>query len=356
MVLIKNKIKMNETDTYIKQNILHFGEEQICYLFYLFAKDRLLFDGKDWWIFVKYAWRQDEESVHMIWTLFKSNHLSTLLLKHCNEITNVEDKNRVIHAIEILLHDIEKRKRYIYKVLKYNETLLYHSTFLQIKDTKTKHLHFLNGVYDLNIKAFRSTEPEDYNTITTRCMYRREGSKDRSKLLTYLDEIIGNDQIPKLLQIMREIMFCETKNKVVGFIGSPNSGRSTFLDLICVMLGDYFQNLSCARLPGSSTIHHILNHQGCRFVLLEIYSQYPVIPLDKCLTIVNREPLTKNYYQPSYTLVFDLRYGNEPLTLQDKVEMDCIHFISKFDTTTYRQEWKALEFKDEMIQFILEFE
>ena len=336
-------------EEYVRQHITSFGEKQVETLFCMFAKDRLLFDGKDWWIFVKYAWRQDEESIHMIWTLFKSHHFSTLIWKAWNELDQ-QQQSSTLRQLETVIRDVEKRKRYIYKVLKASENELLHTSFLQKIDQNIHLVHFLNGVYDLQTHQFRATSPDDYNTITTKYAYRKEGTSDKSKLLNYLTELVGPEQISHLIDALRTILF-RTNNRICyEFIGTTSSGRSTFLDLLCVVFGDYFQNLSCARLPGSNTIMNTLNNKGVRCILIEMFAQYPVLNHEKTLSLINRE--SANGYEPCYTLLFDCRLGNEP-SLPAETEIRKIYFINTFVQSSFRQEWKALEFRDELIQLIL---
>ena len=332
---------------YIKQNLNNFGEDQVIQLFYLFSKDRLRFDGKDWWIYVKYAWRMDDESIHMIWTLFKSQHFSTLIWREFSSLPGtLETKTLISKNIETIVRDVDKRKRYIYKILKSCEPLLYDSTFQAQIDTQ-KVVHFLNGTHDG--QTFRSTVPEDKNTLTTCYFYRREGTSDTSKLLSYLSSIVGFDQISILLSTLKSILFATINNKLVMFVGGPNSGRSTFLDLICVTFGDYFQNLSCARLPDAAHIH--LNNKGCRFVLIELLNDIPHIAQDKLETLITRQNI-ENGYTPSYTFIIDTRIHTLPNI--ENINVIKINFINSFEPSTFRNEWKALAFKDELIKMILE--
>ena len=123
------------------------------------------------------------------------------------------------------------------------------------------------------------------------------------------------------------------------------------MDLICVLFGDYFQNVSCARLQGSSNIIKSIHHKGVRCICIEMYSQLSAIGLEKCAQLITRQPVDE--YMPSYSVLLDCKVGNEPRLQPYNIQVCKIVFVNQFEISTFRSEWKALEFRDELMQLIL---
>lgn len=130
----------------------------------------------------------------------------------------------------------------------------YDPKLLEQLDENKYLLGFENGVYDFKKKEFRDGEPEDYISFTTGTMYIPFDTKNGDHL-RIKDEI--DDFFEKVFpnQDLRQYMWEHAASCLIGeqrnqkfniYTGVGGNGKSIFVDLMNLVLGDYADKLNIA--------------------------------------------------------------------------------------------------------------
>ena len=115
-------------------------------------------------------------------------------------------------------------------------------------------LGFENGVYDFEKKEFRKGEPEDYLSFSTHTNYIPY-DKNNSKQQKIKEEI--DDFMLKVFpnEKLREYMWEHAASSLIGvqrnqkfniYTGCGSNGKSVFINLMNLVLGDYADKLNIA--------------------------------------------------------------------------------------------------------------
>ncbi len=162
----------------------------------------------------------------------------------------------------------------------------YNEEMMNKMDENKKLLGFENGVYDFNQKCFRAGLPEDYISFSTKTNYvpfdetNHMHTDIKAEIDDFMEKVFPNEQL-------REYMWDHAASTLIGeninqkfiiYTGVGGNGKSIWVDLINLMLGDYADKINIALLTqkrksiGGPT-PEIAKLKGRRFVSMDEPSQ-----------------------------------------------------------------------------------
>lgn len=112
---------------------------------------------------------------------------------------------------------------------------------------------FDNGVYDLNKMEFREGRPDDNISMSCGYDFKNTYSKYKKDLDQFLEEILPNEDDREYLLIFLAsgligLNICELFTILTG---KGRNGKSKFIDLVAITLGEYFGRPKCKLLTGT---------------------------------------------------------------------------------------------------------
>lgn len=120
----------------------------------------------------------------------------------------------------------------------------YVQNFLQLLDSKNHILCFTNGVIDFTMKTFRDGLPEDYTHKCTNIPYVPKSQLKTSmvnEVATFMEQLFPDEELCEYMyDHAASILTGLNKNqKFTIYIGSGRNGKSKFVELMSLALGDY---------------------------------------------------------------------------------------------------------------------
>ena len=115
-------------------------------------------------------------------------------------------------------------------------------------------LGFENGIYDFNKKVFRNGEPEDYLSFTTRTNYapydknNPKQKKAKEEIDNFMLKVFPNPQLRKYMweHAASALIGVQRNQKFNIYTGCGSNGKSMFVNLMNLVLGDYADKLNIA--------------------------------------------------------------------------------------------------------------
>lgn len=130
----------------------------------------------------------------------------------------------------------------------------YDPKLLEQLDENKYLLGFENGVYDFKNKVFRDGEPEDYISFTTGTNYVPFDSKNdehcriKEEIDDFFIKVFPNEELRKYMwEHAASCLIGEQRNQKFNiYTGVGGNGKSIFVDLMNLVLGDYADKLNIA--------------------------------------------------------------------------------------------------------------
>lgn len=122
--------------------------------------------------------------------------------------------------------------------------------FIELLDSNTNLLGFENGVYDCRTMEFRPGQPQDYISMSTG--YNYDSSAQNKELVTFLKSVMPiKEDRDYLLKLLSLTLFGYNFEQIFPLLsGVGSNGKSSLLDLLRRVLGDYFAVLPVSALTG----------------------------------------------------------------------------------------------------------
>ena len=189
-------------------------------------------------------------------------------------LQNASSFNRI--TIKLKTHNQKK------SVMGECQEQFYNEEMMNKMDENKQLLGFDNGVYDFKQKCFRRGLPEDYISFSTKTNYmpfdsqNTEHSDIKDEIDDFMEKVFPNEQL-------REYMWDHAASTLIGeninqkfiiYTGVGGNGKSIWVDLLNLVLGDYSDKINIALLTqkrksiGGPT-PEIAKLKGRRFVSMD---------------------------------------------------------------------------------------
>jgi P4 family phage/plasmid primase-like protien len=194
-----------------------------------------------------------------------------------NERFPRDDHNRRTSKIE-KIGDNLKCNGFKQSVMDQCYKLFYEKGFEEKLDAKRHLLGFNNGVYDLEERVFRDGVPDDYITLSTGYDYKEFSPTDKKilEVCRFFDKLMPEEDMRTyvLSLISSYLDGFNRDQKFIIWTGFGSNGKSTAIELISMMLGEYFDELPITFLTrkqgsSSSATPELADKRGVRFVVLQ---------------------------------------------------------------------------------------
>ena len=162
----------------------------------------------------------------------------------------------------------------------------YNEEMMSKMDENKQLLGFDNGVYDFKQKCFRRGLPEDYISFTTKTNYlafdpqKQEHIEIKAEIDDFMKKVFPNKDLRKYMwdHAASTLMGDNINQKFIIYTGVGGNGKSIWVDLMNLVLGDYSDKINIALLTqkrksiGGPT-PEIAKLKGRRFVSMDEPSQ-----------------------------------------------------------------------------------
>lgn len=277
----------------------------------------------DWYYFNGVRWKKTmkanklkraiHDSIHKIYREYGDSY-DTIARNLANEDGDPDEVKKYRDKFEKCLSFQKKlyQEPYVNTIIGALKHIFYKENIMEEFDTDNSLLGFENGVYDLKNNLFREGRPEDYITLSTKITlpingparpgedaekYRKRSIPDCSIPLDDLNprvremmnyQALMDDMRSFLAQILPDeelrdyaIRFCSTclhgDNREESFniwTGTGGNGKSKFVELIQLALGEYACNLPVAlltqkRKSSGAASPEMARTRGKRFVFMQ---------------------------------------------------------------------------------------
>jgi P4 family phage/plasmid primase-like protien len=219
---------------------------------------------KKWFQFIKHRWKNSDAGIGLRIKL--SQDIETLYQQAAqNEKDKSTDEQWSAAEREAFLQNASAFNRITMKLKSHTakKSIMgecqeqFYNEELRHKMDENKYLMgFENGVYDFRNKEFRTGIPEDYVSFTTKTNYvsfdedNEEHVNKWDELCKILIQIFPNKQLREyMLDHAASTLIGENKNqKFILYTGVGGNGKSIWVDLLNLVLGDYADKINIALL------------------------------------------------------------------------------------------------------------
>lgn len=251
-------------------------------------KHQYRFTTKDLWYNFredKHRWTRSKEGLQLRTIL--SRDVCTKFLEratHWNrqvsESLDEEDVSKYQGWAKILQEIALKLKSCGFKdsVMKECKAQFCDENFEQLLDSHPHLIGFENGVYDLRLHEFREGIPDDYISFSTGRNYQpyNPNAPEVNEINEFLSQVFTN---PAICKYMKDI-FSSTidggvrHEKFYIFTGSGSNGKSKIMELVQMMMGDYYCIMPIAlltqkRAASNSAQAELERTRGRRFAIMQ---------------------------------------------------------------------------------------
>lgn len=280
--IVENNVS-TYVDTAVRSEGTHYDIAVVCK--YLFGEKVIYDESQKSWYYIdedSSIWKESKEGNFITTKLSKETCKE--FMKRCTYYTSIETDEEERQAIysqraKVALRiatqlkntsfqdNIKKQLKAVLSVSKFYETYI---------DKKIHLFAFNNGVYDLDEKQFRPTEPDDY--IMTTCNYNYDEKIDKKytdKILDVLGEIQDEDEKNNyLLDVLSLCLYGKNFHSNFNFFtGVGANGKSVLGNIMEMSFGDYFKkvssNLFTKKTTSSNSTSDIANLKSSRVVWFE---------------------------------------------------------------------------------------
>ncbi len=171
-----------------------------------------------------------------------------------------------------------KSAPFIKNIMTLCKIYFFREKFIETLDTNINCIRCPNGVIDLEKKKFRDGQPEDMLSLSTGIEYKiyKEDSEEMQMLRDFYEKLYPD---PDLNRYIREydanlLKGGNTSKVILIMSGDGDNGKSVKIDLMGLMLGEYFSVLPTSTVTGKRTqssghTAELDGLRGVRFVVLQ---------------------------------------------------------------------------------------
>lgn len=191
-----------------------------------------------------------------------------------DDIKKCQDRAKILNDIALKL----RSSGYKDSIMKECKAAFCDERFEELLDSHAHLIGFENGVYDLRLHEFRDGIPDDYISFSTNRNYvaYNPHSVEAKEINEFFSQVFTN---PTICKYVKDI-FSSTidggirHEKFYIFTGSGSNGKSKILELIQLMMGEYYCILPIAlltqkRAASNSAQAELERTRGRRFAIMQ---------------------------------------------------------------------------------------
>lgn len=213
-------------------------------------------NNKLWYEFDGNLWKEDKEAINL------RHQLSTTVRQHYIDVrsklkvslsiddlesnesrTNpqLDDLCSKLLTIAFSLQDVNFKDGVVKEMREY----FYDGEFLKKLDSKINLIAFTNGVWDLENKAFRHAQPEDFVSLSVGFEYNTEVKHELVSMVeTYWQKLHpDHEQRNYVIKTIARQLYGDNGHELfhihAGFQGAAGNGKTKFFEVLEGCLGDY---------------------------------------------------------------------------------------------------------------------
>lgn len=210
-----------------------------------------------WFQFTNHRWVETDSGTELRKKITCQKDLYGIFAKKCNQLSvlkglispddpDLKKKCDINDAKQRKLTNIMSNmlKKQGDKIMREACHKFYVQNFLQLLDSKNHILCFTNGVIDFSTKSFRDGLPEDYTHKCTNIPYVPKDQAKKSilyEVTNFMEQLFPDEELCEYMyDHAASILTGLNKNqKFTIYIGSGRNGKSKFVELMSLALGDY---------------------------------------------------------------------------------------------------------------------
>lgn len=236
-----------------KLNKVTATHSNIAELLHHLFPEKYAFSNNSWFAFNGHRWIEDKDNtcietdIAYIGDLFHQESNAHLIEQNVDDFSTLSQSTVKAHSISKKLRQIAYtienshfKLGVIREARRYFKKINFSSNF----DKNPYLLGFNNGVFDLKKCAFRKQTIDDYLTLSVGYDYTDDDDPDtRNFVLNFLRQIFPNDNVRQyVLKMFSRQLVGDACNNLVhihsGYNGSAANGKSTFFEVLAMVLGD----------------------------------------------------------------------------------------------------------------------
>jgi len=231
-------------------------EYDIATLLYQCYKDQFIcasIQGGIWYQYKKHRWNETDSGTEL---RGKLTHHKGLYGLYARKLSDVNYQLSTM-SIDDARHPVLKKKSdKIYKVMtgilkkqgdkimRESCHLFYVNKFIINLDMNTNLLCCSNGIVDFSTNTFREGVPEDYTQKCTHIPYAHSSTLSKklvNEVTTFMDQLFPDKELCEYMwEHASSVLVGANKNQSFNiYIGCGRNGKSKFVELMSLMLGDY---------------------------------------------------------------------------------------------------------------------
>lgn len=261
-----NKIHNNSVDNFVYKTLPGQGTDtDIAILakhIFMGVYSCVAIKQQKWFKFSGHRWRENDQGTSLRCSL---SQVIEPLYQKASQIEKDKSTDEQYSATEreAYLHNASSFNRIGIKLKTSNHKTavmrecmeqFYDPKLLEQLDSNKYLLGFSNGVYDFNQKIFRNGEPEDYISFSTRTNYVPFNSKNddhiriKAEINDFFEKVFPNEPLRQYMwEHAASALIGEQRNQKFNiYTGVGGNGKSIFVDLMNLVLGDYADKLNIA--------------------------------------------------------------------------------------------------------------
>jgi P4 family phage/plasmid primase-like protien len=288
-----NEIRQETISYFIEKTIENQTDFDFALVLYQMYKDKFICVSikKDaWYIYKNHRWEENEGGTDLRIAISQElfqiyhKHMMALVKQMTSGTTDpASDKHKELQTRAKKLSELSnnlKRRGVKDNIMREAKEIFYDSTFIDKVDGNPRLMCFNNGVYDFQMKCFRSGKPDDYISKSTNINYNVLDGKKHKK---QIEEI--NDFMMKLFpeKELRDYMWEHLASTLIGenndqtfniYNGSGSNGKSKLVELMSMCLGDYKATvpitlIASKRSTIGSTSSEVAQLKGIRYAVMQ---------------------------------------------------------------------------------------
>lgn len=288
-----NEIRQETISYFIEKTIENQTDFDFALVLYQMYKDKFICVSikKDaWYIYKNHRWEENEGGTDLriaisqeLFQIYHKHMMALVKQMTSGTIDPASDKHKELQTRAKKLSELSnnlKRRGVKDNIMREAKEIFYDSTFIDKVDGNPRLLCFNNGVYDFQMKCFRSGKPDDYISLSTNINYNVLDGKKHKK---QIEEI--NDFMMKLFpeKELRNYMWEHLASTLIGenndqtfniYNGSGSNGKSKLVELMSMCLGDYKATvpitlIASKRSSIGSTSSEVAQLKGIRYAVMQ---------------------------------------------------------------------------------------
>jgi P4 family phage/plasmid primase-like protien len=278
-----------------------------------------------WYHYKNGRWREDDSGITLRSRLsaYISKQIHNIVDQKIIQLSSESDDSEKNDADATLVKNMTqiaanlKRTTWKQNIMKECQEVFFDKEFINKLDVNPDLMCFNNGVLDLKQKVFREGFPTDNLSLCTNTDYIEfdEGDEDsvriREEILEFMKKLFPIPAVNKYMwQHMASILKGRNKNQTFNiYMGSGRNGKSKFVELLGLVLGDYKGSVPLTLITRERTglgqaTPEIAQLKGLRYAVIQEPSKSTKLNEGPMKELVGEDPIQgRSLFKDTITFV-----------------------------------------------------